>query len=115
MQLDVDGALGGATEAGEREADDMRALFEEEEPSQKRSGLGLFTLLIVLGVGAIFVAGFVSPDIGKQLDRALKLAGVEESILRVGIVDSPSLMQPMTPLCNKRRKLNSQRCRSCQR
>ena len=80
LQLDVDGALGGATEAGEREADDMRALFEEEEPSQKRSGLGLFTLLIVLGVGAIFVAGFVSPDIGKQLDRALKLAGVQESI-----------------------------------
>lgn len=80
LQLDVDEALGGATEAGEREADDMRALFEEEEPKKKSGGLGFIVLLLVLGVGATAIAGFVSPQVGSQLDRALKLLGVEESI-----------------------------------
>jgi septal ring-binding cell division protein DamX len=80
LRLDVDDALGGATEAGEREADDMRALFEEEEPKKKSGGLGFIILLLVLGVGATAIAGFVSPDVGSQLDRALKLLGVEESI-----------------------------------
>lgn len=80
LQLDVDEALGAATEAGEREADDMRALFEEEEPKKKGGGLGLIVLLLVLGTGATAVAGFVSPDVGSQLDRALKLLGVAEGI-----------------------------------
>jgi hypothetical protein len=80
LRLDVDEALGGATEAGEREADDMRALFEEEEPKKKSGGLGFIILLLALGVGATAVAGFVSPEVGSQLDRALKLLGVEESI-----------------------------------
>lgn len=80
LNLDLDTALGGATEAGEREADDMRALFEEETPEKKRGGIG-FVLLLVVGLGiATFVAGFVSPEVGQQLDRALKLVGVEESI-----------------------------------
>ena len=35
LQVDIDEALGGLTDAGEREADDMRALFEEEEPKKK--------------------------------------------------------------------------------
>ena len=80
LRLDVDEALGGATEAGEREADDMRALFEEEESKKKSGGLGFIVLLLVLGVGVTAVAGFVSPEVGSQLDRALKLLGVEESI-----------------------------------
>ena len=80
LQLDVDDAFGGATEAGEREADDMRALFEEEEPNKKSGGLGFIALLLLLGVGVTAVAGFVSPDVGSQLDRALKLLGVEDSI-----------------------------------
>jgi hypothetical protein len=80
LQLHVDEALGGATEAGEREADDMRALFEEEDPKKKSGGLGFIALLLVLGVGATAIAGFVSPEVGSQLDRALKLLGVEESI-----------------------------------
>lgn len=80
LQLNVDEALGGATEAGEREADDMRALFEEEEPKKKSAGLGFIVLLLVLGAGVTAVAGFVSPDVGSQLDRALKLLGVEEEI-----------------------------------
>jgi hypothetical protein len=80
LRLDVDDALGGATEAGEREADDMRALFEEEEPKKKSGGLGFIVLLLALGVGTTAIAGFVSPEVGSQLDRALKLLGVEESI-----------------------------------
>ena len=80
LQLDVDEALGGASEAGEREADDMRALFEEEEPKKKGSGLGLLLLLVVLGVGATAITGFVNPDVGQQLDRALKLAGLEDNL-----------------------------------
>ena len=80
LNLDLDTALGGATEAGEREADDMRALFEEEAPEKKRGGLGAI-LLLVLGLGvATFVAGFVSPEVGQQLDRVLRLAGVEDTI-----------------------------------
>ena len=45
LQVDVDEALGVASEAGEREADDMRALFEEEESTQKRGKLGPILLL----------------------------------------------------------------------
>lgn len=80
LQLDVDEALGGATEAGEREADDMRALFEEEEATKKSVGLGFIIFLLILGIGATAITGFVSPDVGSGLDRALKILGVEESI-----------------------------------
>ena len=58
----------------------MRALFEEEEPKKKGSALGIIVFLLVLGIGATAVAGFVSPDVGQQLERALKLLGVEDSI-----------------------------------
>ena len=93
LQLDVDEALIGATEAGEREADDMRALFEEEESKKKSGGLGFIMLLLVLGIGATAIAGFVSPDVGGQLDHALKLLGVQESIFtrkdnRQSVVDA---------------------------
>lgn len=80
LRVDIDEALGGPTDAGEREADDMRALFEEEEPKKKGSALGVIVFLLVLGIGATAVAGFVSPDVGQQLERALKLLGVEDSI-----------------------------------
>lgn len=79
LQLDVDDSLGGATEAGEREADDMRALFEEEVP-KKSGGLGFIVLFFVLGIGVTAIAGFVSTDVGSQLDRVLKFLGVEESV-----------------------------------
>ena len=71
LQLDLDETLRGATEAGEREADDMRALFEEEETKRRSSSVALVVLLLLLGSGATVVAGFVSPALGQQLNRSL--------------------------------------------
>lgn len=80
LQLDLDETLGGATEAGEREADDMRALFEEEETKRRSSSVALVVLLLLLGSGATVVAGFVSPALGQQLDRLLMLVGIEDRV-----------------------------------
>jgi hypothetical protein len=80
LQVDVDEALGVASEAGEREADDMRALFEEEESTQKRGKLGPILLIMIVSVGGTIMAGFVSPEVGQQIDRGLQLAGFETSI-----------------------------------
>lgn len=81
LQIDVSDALGEASEAGEREAEDMRALFEEETAPKKKGGM-LFLVLgtLVLVALATLIAGFVSPDVGRQLDRALVMAGVEQNL-----------------------------------
>lgn len=81
LQIDVGEALSEGTAAGEREAEDMKALFEEE-PVKKRSfgGLGILILLLLLLPAATFVAGFVSPDVGRQLDQVLAMVGVQEPI-----------------------------------
>ena len=81
LQIDVGEALSEGTAAGEREAEDMKALFEEE-PVKKRSfgGLGILILLLLLLPAATFVAGFVSPDVGRQLDQVLAIVGVQEPI-----------------------------------
>ena len=92
LQVDLDEALGVASEAGEREADDMRALFEEEESTQKRGKLGpILLIMIVLVVGTI-MAGFVSPEIGKQIDRGLQLVGLRQAFLHVKTAGSPLSM-----------------------
>ena len=80
LQVDVDEALGVASEAGEREADDMRALFEEEEPTQKRGKLGPILFFMVVVILGTIMAGFVSPEIGQQIDRALQFVGFETSV-----------------------------------
>ena len=80
LQVDVDEALGVASEAGEREADDMRALFEEEESTQKRGKLGPILLIMIVLVLGTSMAGFVSPEIGQQIDRGLQFAGFETSV-----------------------------------
>jgi len=81
LQVDVGEALSEGTEAGEREVRDMQALFEEEPQKKKSSGsLGLSLLFVLLLGTATFVAGLVSPDVGRQLDQLLAMAGVEESI-----------------------------------
>ena len=82
LQLDLDETLGRASEAGEREADDMRALFEEEETKRRSSSVTLVLFLLLLGAGAAVVAGFVSPSVGQQLDRLLMLAGVEDHVFK---------------------------------
>lgn len=81
LQIDVSDALGEATEAGEREAEDMRALFEEDAAPKKRGGGLLWAIaVLVCAVLATAIAGFVSPDVGRQIDRVLVMAGVEQSI-----------------------------------
>lgn len=81
LQIDVSDALGEATEAGEREAEDMRALFEEDAAPKKRGGGLLWAIAVfVLALLATAVAGFVSPDVGRQIDRVLVMAGVEQSL-----------------------------------
>ena len=81
LQIDVSDALGEATEAGEREAEDMRALFEEDAAPIKRGGGLLWAIAVfVLAMFATVVAGFVSPEVGRQVDRVLVMAGVEYSL-----------------------------------
>lgn len=80
LQIDVSDALGEATEAGEREAEDMRALFEEDNAPKKRGGGLLWAIAVfVSALLATAVAGFVSPDVGRQIDRVLVMAGVDQS------------------------------------
>ena len=80
LQLDANRALDSGTEAGEREAEDMKALFEEDEEPVRSKGRFrlLFMLLIVLIVGA-FGAATVSPEVGRLLNRTLALMGVDAS------------------------------------
>lgn len=80
LQLDANRALDSGTEAGEREAEDMKALFEEdEEPVRSKGRFRLFfMLLIVLIVGA-FGAATVSPEVDRLLNRTLALVGVDAS------------------------------------
>ena len=81
LQIDVSDALGEATEAGEREAEDMRALFEEDAAPKKRGGSLLWVVAVfVMAVLATAIAGLVSPDVGRQIDRVLVMAGVEHSL-----------------------------------
>ncbi len=81
LQIDVSDALGEATEAGEREAEDMRALFEEDAAPKKRGGGLLWVIaIVVLAALATAIAGFVSPDVGRQIDRVLVMAGIEHSV-----------------------------------
>jgi len=80
LQLDANRALDSGTEAGEREAEDMKALFEEdEEPVRSKGRFRLFfMLLIVLIVGAVGAAT-MSPEVGRLLNRTLALMGVDAS------------------------------------
>ncbi|MFZ9022648.1 MAG: hypothetical protein ACO2ZA_06100, partial [Litorivicinaceae bacterium] len=80
LQLDANRALDSGSEAGEREAEDMKALFEEdEEPVRSKGRFRLFfMLLIVLIVGA-FGAATVSPEVSRLLNRTLALMGVDAS------------------------------------
>lgn len=81
LQIDVNEALGEGSEAGEREAEDMRALFEEDVAPKKKGGfLILMAGVLILGVLATGIAGFVSPEVGQQLNRMLVMIGVEQTI-----------------------------------
>jgi hypothetical protein len=80
LQLDANRALESGSEAGEREAEDMKALFEEDEDTPRSKGrVRLVLMLLILGVIGIVGAATVNPDIGRQLDRALTLVGIDMS------------------------------------
>ena len=85
LQLDANRALDSGTEAGEREAEDMKALFEEdEEPVRSKGRFRLFfMLLIVLIVGAVGTA-IVSPEVSRLLNQTLAMVGVDASFFNRG-------------------------------
>ncbi|MEE2820390.1 MAG: hypothetical protein VX915_01415, partial [Pseudomonadota bacterium] len=80
LQLDANRALESGTEAGEREAEDMKALFEEDEdPPRSKGRFRIVLILLVLCIIGFVGAATVNPDVGRQLNRLLVLIGVYES------------------------------------
>ncbi|NCW09854.1 MAG: hypothetical protein EBW40_08965, partial [Gammaproteobacteria bacterium] len=81
LQLDANRALESGTEAGEREAEDMKALFEEDEVAPRSRGrIRLVLMLLTLSLIGLVGAATVSPEIGRQLNRVLTLIGVDASL-----------------------------------
>jgi len=79
LQLNANRALESGTEAGEREAEDMKALFEEDEdPSRSKGRFRLVLMLLVLGIIGVVGAATMYPDVGRQLNRVLVLIGVDD-------------------------------------
>jgi hypothetical protein len=80
LQLDANRVLESGTEAGEREAEDMKALFEEDEVTPRSRGrIRLVLMLLTLSLIGCVGAATVSPEIGRQLNRVLTLIGVDAS------------------------------------
>ena len=80
LQLDANRVLESGTEAGEREAEDMKALFEEDEVTPRSRGrIRLVLMLLTLSLIGFVGAATVSPEIGRQLNRVLTLIGVDAS------------------------------------
>ena len=66
-------------------------LFLKRKSQPRNEANSSDLIMIVLVVGTI-MAGFVSPEIGKQIDRGLQLAGFETSALHVKTAGSPLSM-----------------------
>ncbi len=80
LQLDANRALESGTEAGKREAEDLKALFEEDEdPPRSKGRFRIILMLLVLCIVGVVGAATVNPDMGRQLNRLLVLIGVDES------------------------------------
>ena len=80
LQLDANRALESGTEAGKREAEDMKALFEEDEdPPRSKGRFRIVLMLLVLCIIGVVGAATVNPDVSRQLSRLLVLIGVDES------------------------------------
>jgi hypothetical protein len=79
LQLDANRALESGTEAGEREAEDMKALFEEDEdPPRSKGRFRLVLMLLVFCIIGVVGTATIYPDVGRQLNRVLVLIGVDE-------------------------------------
>ena len=82
LQLDANRALDSGTEAGEREAEDMKALFDEdEEPVRSKGRFRLFFMLVILLIVGAFGAATVSPEVGRLLNQTLAMVGLDASFL----------------------------------
>ncbi len=79
LQLDANRALESGTEAGKREAEDMKALFDEDkDPHRSKGRFRLVLMLLVLCIIGVVGAATLNPDVGRQLNRVLALIGVDE-------------------------------------
>ena len=92
LQLDLDETLGRSiSEAGEREADDMRALFERE--TKRRSSSATLVLFLLFARRRCRCGRrFCHPSVGQQLDRLLMLAGVEDHVFKRESEESRSVV-----------------------
>lgn len=94
LQLDANRALDSGTEAGEREAEDLKALFEEdEEPIRSKGRFRLFFMLLIVLIVGTSGAATVSPEVGRLLNRTLALVGVDAPFFdrggqRASVVDA---------------------------
>jgi len=78
LQLDANRALDSGTEAGEREAEDMKALFEEdEEPVRSQGRFRLFFMLLILLIVGAVGAATVSPEVGRLFNQTLTMMGID--------------------------------------
>ncbi len=79
LQLDANRALESGTEAGEREAEDMKALFEEDEdPPRSKGRFRLVLMILIFCIIGVVGAATIYPDVGRQLNRVLVFIGVDE-------------------------------------
>ena len=82
LQLDANRALGGGSEAGEREAKDIKALFDDEPEPRSSRGKGrllLVLLLLTCIVGA--GASVINFEVGRYVSHALSILGLDSELL----------------------------------
>ena len=81
LQLDAIRALGSGSEAGEREAEDIKALFDEQPEPRSSGGKGRLFLIFVLLIGVAGAgASIINFEVGRYVSHALSLLGVDTEV-----------------------------------
>ena len=82
LQLDANRALGGGSEAGEREAEDIKALFDDEPEPRSSAGKGRLLLVFIL-LSCIVGAGasVMNFEVGRYVTHALSILGLDSEHL----------------------------------
>ena len=113
LQLDANRALGSGSEAGEREAEDIKALFEEQPEPRSSSGKGRLFLIFFLLIGIASIGAFmINLEVGRHVNQALALLGIDAEVFRAdeggrSVVDAAYdkdidfLLKPNTPEATK--------------